>query len=181
MTSNKFGVLFAFWLGVTSLTAVAQTCNPYVVAVAPNSRYADPGDGTVVDTQTGLMWKKCSEGMTWNGTSGSCAGVATQFNWGGALDLANNVNNGSAGEKLGHSDWRLPNAKELASLVERKCFNPAVNAGYLLGTESDYYWSSSPFGDNSNYAWAVDFNAGSVNNSLKTIINNFVRLVRGGQ
>ena len=180
MMRTRCGVLLALSLGAASLTAVAQTCNPFVAAVAPNGRYADLSDGTVVDTQTGLMWKKCSEGMTWNGTSGTCGEAAKTYSWDGALALANNVNAGSAGEKLGHSDWRLPSVKELASLVERKCFNPAVNATYLLNTAADTYWSSSPFGNSSTYAWLVDFNAGLVDNGNKSF-THFVRLVRGGQ
>ena len=180
MRTMRFGGLLALSLGLASLTAVAQTCNPYVSAAAPNGRYTDPGDGTIVDTRTGLMWKKCSEGSNWDGTSGSCSGSAAKFSWSEALQRANNVNVGSAGEKLGHNDWRLPNIKELASLVERKCYDPAVNAAFILNTQSDNYWSSSPFDTSSTAAWAIDFNSGIVNNGNQTNLR-YMRLVRGGQ
>lgn len=181
MTSKSYGALLAFALGVATSTAAAQTCNPHVISSAPNGRYADPGDGTVTDTQTGLMWKKCSEGLDWDATSGTCTGTAAiAFNWASALTRANNVNANLVGQQLGHSDWRLPNVKELDSLVERKCFNPAINATMLPRTATTYYWSSSPFSDNLTYAWSVHFGSGLVNNADATI-THYIRLVRGGQ
>ena len=180
MTGKRYGALLALSLSAAAFTVAAQTCNTYVTAAAPNNRYVDPGDGTVTDTRTGLMWKKCSESLTWNSANSSCAGTIQGFTWEGALSRASNVNVGSAGEKLGHNDWRLPSVKELASLVERKCFNPAVNMTFLLNTEPSYYWSSSPLVSGTSNAWVVDFNAGIINDGDKTFVY-FVRLVRGGQ
>ena len=60
--------------------------------------FADNGDGTVTDNATGLMWMQTDsgEGMNWEGSLGYCE----------SLDLA------------GYDDWRLPNAKELQSIVD---------------------------------------------------------------
>lgn len=147
----------------------AQTCNPNVVAVAPNSRYIDHGNGTVTDTGTGLMWKQCIEGL-------SGAGCATNsffaFSWEAALKWANSAT------FAGYSDWRLPNVKELASLVEERCYMPAINATLFPNTPSTWHWTSSP--NTYVYTWIVHFEYGHVE-SINRAGNNPVRLVRGGQ
>jgi len=63
--------------------------------------FLDNGDSTITDRGTGLMWTK--------GDS------ASGLNWQEALAWAQTKN---AENYLGHSDWRLPNAKELQSLVD---------------------------------------------------------------
>ncbi len=62
------------------------------------NKFEDNGNGTIADIATGLMWMKADsgKGMTWPN----------------ALDYA------EAMEFAGHSDWRLPNAKELQSIVD---------------------------------------------------------------
>ena len=66
-----------------------------------NNDFQDNADGTVTDRATGLMWSKAD----------SSAGM----NWQKALAWVPRMN---ATNFLGHHDWRLPNAKELQSLVD---------------------------------------------------------------
>jgi len=61
------------------------------------NRFIDNGDGTVSDEATGLIWQK--------------ADSARGMNWNDALVYAEQL------ELAGHDDWRLPNAKELQSIV----------------------------------------------------------------
>jgi hypothetical protein len=63
--------------------------------------FVDNGDGTVSDIATGLMWTQNDNGEG--------------LNWQEALEYAQSTNSESY---LGHSDWRLPNAKELQSIVD---------------------------------------------------------------
>ncbi len=65
------------------------------------NNFLDNGDATITDQATGLIWTQ--------GDSG------TGMNWQDALAWAQAKN---AENYLGHSDWRLPNAKELQSLVD---------------------------------------------------------------
>lgn len=151
---------------------LAQTCNDFIPATAPDSRYIAPGDGTVTDSQTGLMWKQCSEGQS----GADCgAGSPTGHTWREALQQA------AASSFAGYSDWRLPNIKELSSLVEMRCYRPAININYFPNTASADYWSSSPFAGYSGNAWSVYFSYGYGGNLSEKLGGSAVRLVRGRQ
>jgi hypothetical protein len=153
----------------------AQTCQTNTIkATTPSNRFTVNTNGTVLDTKTALLWKQCTEGLT----GINCAtGNATAYTWQGALQQAQTVNTtGFAGYK----DWRVPNIKELDSIVEIQCYSPAINSIIFPNTQSDYYWSSSPVARYSYYAWIVDFDNGSDGWNGKNY-GYFVRLVRGGQ
>lgn len=118
--------------------------------------YADPGDGTITDRATGLMWTREDSG----------AGL----NWKEALAYVQARN---AANHLGHSDWRLPNAKELHSLVDYSrapmatdaarrgpALDPRFTCTSILAEDkatSDYpsYWSSSTFLEGANAGGAA--------------------------
>jgi hypothetical protein len=70
----------ALALGALAVGPAQATCNyASIVATAPASRFTDNGDGTVTDTATGLQWKRCSEGQSWDGAT--CSGTATNYYW----------------------------------------------------------------------------------------------------
>ncbi len=146
----------------------AQTCNANITRSAPDSRYELLNNNTEVkDSKTGLIWQRCSLGQTWSGSS--CTGTASTYNWTNALQTAANMGNG----------WRLPNIKELASLVEEACYNPSINETYFPNTISSYYWASSPVANSSHYAWVVYFYDGGDNYFNDG--DHYVRLVRASQ
>ena len=148
-----------------------QVCNEAIVATAPDGRYLINGDGTVTDGITGLMWKRCAEGLS--GTDCATGSVETH-RWQQALELAPLSN------FAGYTDWRLPNIKELSSLVERRCHGPAINANMFPNTPSSRFWSASPDAYGSSSAWNLLFNYGNDNYNSKSNAYH-VRLVRGGQ
>jgi hypothetical protein len=155
-------------------------------------RHVDNLDGTVTDLATGLVWeKKCdgcgglhdvSEGQRWSGSGTQ----QTIWDWLDALNAA-----GFAGKR----DWRLPNVKELVSILDYERFNPAVGPafdGALCGlgcsdlkdpecscTGQGNYWSSTTFSDFPAHAVVVGFHLGLVGDVVKTN-RHFVRAVRGG-
>lgn len=101
-----------------------------------NNKYVDNGDGTITDKATGLMWMKNDNG----------AGIL----WQDALSYAEGV------EYAGYTDWRLPNAKELHSLVDYtrapattksaaidRMFNCTPVMNEAGETDYPYYWSST--------------------------------------
>jgi hypothetical protein len=162
--------------------------------------YTDNGDGTITDNNTGLMWEKKDDsggihdkdnGYTWStGTNDMDGTMVTTF-----LDTLNDVGGGGANCFAGHCDWRIPNVKELQSIVNYEVLFPAVapafhQAGTCTGcvdvtlascscTASYLYWSATTLASSPGFAWFVPFDGGGVGNVVKTIFLQ-VRAVRGG-
>ncbi|MFK5913020.1 MAG: DUF1566 domain-containing protein [Woeseiaceae bacterium] len=159
---------------LASFSVVADCINRNVdmLETKPNNIYVDHGDGTVTDKETGLMWQKCTLGLSGNDCLTGSVGV---FTWQAAL-ATTNENSDSA-----YTDWRLPNVKEILSLVEVACFTPVVNSALFPNSSSpnNIYWTSSPninFGSTDN-AFIVNFSDGFISTPLKNVDHN-VRLVR---
>jgi len=182
--SMKKILFMGFCVLLWSHQAVAvQVCQSLTIkASAPASRFIVNGNGTVTDNKTHLTWKRCSEGQTWTGTT--CTGAATALNVQSALNAAVTFNaNGGLG---GFTDWRVPNMKELQSIIEQQCITPSINTSIFPATVSNFYWSSSPdSASGGGYFLAVDFNNGVSGGQLGTTSvfgtqSYHVRLVRGG-
>ena len=163
-------------LNATLLAAAlnAQTCRDSITASTPTSRFTI-SDNTIIDNTTNLEWQRCRLGTTWDASATACPddGIADNdaYTWEQALEAAaSNALNGG-------SDWRLPNIKELASIVEEACYNPAINLELFPDTPSDVFWSSSPFANYGNYAWIVSFGYGYDYDSYRDD-SEYVRLVR---
>jgi hypothetical protein len=172
MSNCRLRRLLAVGILVLSGTGhAAQTCRDDIRATAPDSRYQDNGNGTVTDRATGLIWKQCAEGRS---GAGCATGSLQTFTWQAALQHA------EAAVFAGNSLWRLPNKNELASLVERRCYDPAINATFFPNTPSSGFWSSSPAASSSDGAWVVGFYYGYVGDGGKNY-TLYVRLVRAGQ
>jgi len=149
---------------------VRAECNPAIEPVTPGSRFNLSSDGTVTDNQTGLIWMRCSLGQKWNGSG--CDGEPERYSWSAALTAAETTT------FAGKADWRLPDVKQLASIVELACVNPSINTQLFPGTASDEYWSSSPNVNGIQGAWSVDFDDGEVHTYSNTAWH--LRLLRGG-
>ncbi len=132
----------------------AAACND----VTRLAGYTDRGDGTVADTPSKLMWKKCSEGLSDN----SCA-TGGLMSFSSALSLADQVSAANNAVSLGYSDWRLPNRDEMASLLDRACnTRPAIATTLFPATQSVSYATSTPDANSASLFWYVDFAQGAV-------------------
>lgn len=164
--------------GLLPATSFAQQCNPAALITTPTSRFIDNGDGVVTDTKTNLMWQKCSYGQSGNDCS---TGATIPLPWKESLQYVESLNNSSG--FAGHVDWRLPNAKELSSLLERSCFIPAINLAVFPNVDSSNgsFWSSTPYinpNSPSIYALSVGYyGLGGMSNERKEY-GRSVRLVR---
>jgi hypothetical protein len=123
---------------IFSAAAGHAACNSNIQASTPDSQLIDNDNGTITDSKTGLMWKKCLEGLSGDDCS---TGTVGSFTWQQALQQPGTVNAG--GGFAGHSDWRLPNIRELLSLVEEQCVGPAINTTRFPNTPSSVVWSGS--------------------------------------
>jgi Protein of unknown function (DUF1566)/Repeat of unknown function (DUF5648) len=78
------------------------------------ARYAFSADGTeVTDLKTGLIWRRCVEGMAWNAALATCKSVDLQIDIGGSYSSKS-----ARAHAKSLSGWRVPNIKELKSLHE---------------------------------------------------------------
>jgi hypothetical protein len=143
---------WVLFLGLGSATAVSKDSERHVMAVrggynalfgCPDvSRFTDNGDGTISDSVTGLMWQK---------------GENERMDWYDALNACQEMDLG------GYQDWRLPNIKELNTILNLthqdgwwyfRDFFPAED----LQPPLLHYFSSSVF--QKTYAWVTNFNFG---------------------
>ncbi len=94
--------------------------------------FVDNGDGTIEDLATGLTWQKTDSGST--------------NDWQGALAYCENL------ELAGAGDWRLPNAKELQSIVDYSRapdaldparIGPAIDPDFEVTDTESLYWTGT--------------------------------------
>ena len=155
-------------------TSIAQCAggneNGFVPASTPVADFLARDDGTVLHAPSRRLWQRCALGQAWDGAS--CTGTPDRLSWSAALAAA------EAHEQAGFDDWRLPNRKELASIIEDRCFLPAINVAVFPLAPGDVYWTASPLHDGLEQAWRVDFADGRIE-AVATSSLHVVRLVRG--
>lgn len=136
--------------------------------------FSDNGDGTITDTSSTLMWQRCSAP-----SAETTCGTVTPliYNWDNALAYCNALTLAT------YTNWRLPNVKELHSLLDvTKTTVPNINTRYFSDTQTDYYWTSTTFNDTPIMAWYVNFNISSggfvMTSPLSKTNVKYVRCVR---
>jgi hypothetical protein len=127
-------------------------------------KFQDHGNGTVTDLSTGLMWQQ--------GEGGS-------MKWGYALNYCEKLTLG------GYADWRLPNARELETLVDDSRTYPSINTAFFPNVQVGdcaFYWTSTTNPSDTDHALTVAFvggYSGYTTGHLKRDRDNHVRCVRG--
>ena len=173
MDCHSFGCLL-----LASLFTVAaqadQTCRSNLEESTPTSRFVFSDNGTVTDTETEITWMRCAMGQKWDGKT--CTGKAQEYSWQEARDAIAELNSNTFGEP---SSWRLPLVPELASIVERKCFEPRANLIVFPATPSKAFWTGMEKKGSSEQAYAIDFGRGKVTPSKKTYAGP-IRLMHDG-
>jgi hypothetical protein len=131
----------------------------------PTDRFIDNGDGTVTDTFTKLMWTKDAQQ------------IAGEMNWPAAIDACNIL------IFAGYEDWRMPNVREMLSLIDYGFYNPALTPGHPFINVPPYpgrYWTSTTIASGTTEAIHVPIVNGAVNSFNKETNYRFVWAVRGG-
>lgn len=172
--------LFFALLGTTLLANSVfanQICRDSINRSTPDGRFAIQGAGAfVVDRVTEKAWMRCPLGYTFSdsGTREEYADdrcieePVSAFTWQEALLAAADYNQGR------ETEFRIPNIKELSSLVESSCGWPAINSYVFPDTQSAGFWSSTPNGIAS--ARSVQFDGGRVDSNVREVLNR-VRLI----
>jgi len=172
----------------------------------PTPRFTDNGDGAVTDRLTKLMWLKdlnCIKhkyplfDQDRNSWDPAGDGLVTWFH---ALEFVAGINAGVfdcgvvPGRKGVYTDWRLPNIRELFSLIDFK-FYPyalsdltgtamAADGNPFIGLEPGNWWSSTrDAGSNSaiTAAWFITFYDFRMSDGNSSAIGGYVTAVRGPQ
>ncbi|MCF6236670.1 MAG: DUF1566 domain-containing protein [Gammaproteobacteria bacterium] len=164
---------------ITTNATLAQICDENQAPSTPSDRFAK-NDGLVIDSKTGLMWKQCTEGTRYNVKNEQCDDEANVYTWQGLLQYIQQLNQGKIGNSRNYSDWRIPNIKELESIVEHRCMSPAINLDVFSNTSRVSFWSSSTSFSSPYKAWAAHFDDGKITLNDKDEFNTraYARLVR---
>ena len=134
----------------------------------PLQALVDNGNGTVTDNATELTWQQVHDyhAKSWVSALSYCEGLSLG----------------------GNSGWRVPNIKELDSLVDEQRKSYAINLGFFPNTPPTDFWSSTTFvngfaepNENRAHAFGVHFGSGHTTAPSKTYDTKFVRCVRTGQ
>jgi hypothetical protein len=112
---------------------------------AAGPRFIAGGDGTVRDAATGLTWQQVVDGTqrTWPDARTYCSALA-----------------------VAGGGWRLPNMKELQTLVDERRIDPSIDGALFPSTPSSGFWASTPLAGMPPFAWFVDFYSGVAYNSM---------------
>lgn len=152
-------------LATVSINTYAE-CTPSAIEATPTARFTPINGGSEVkDTVTGLIWQRCAIGQVWNQNTCSAPIEAKQLTWHEALKEAKALGNG----------YRLPNIRELHSIVEPRCHNPSINSTVFPNAVSGQFWSSTP--EAIAYSRYVDFSNGDSGASLNSN-THYARAVR---
>ncbi|MBU1218292.1 DUF1566 domain-containing protein [Myxococcota bacterium] len=114
--------------------------------------------GIVADSSVSVLWQRCSAGQSGE----DCTGEATMMNWEQGLSYCESL------ELMGYDDWRLPNIREISSLIDSSRTSPAIDTsvfpntpyyGKLMDNNAGHYWSSTARSYN-NFVLYADFSSG---------------------
>ena len=119
-------------------------------------RYTISSDGQeVTDTTTKLAWRRCAEGLRWDGKE--CSGKLKTFKYPEAKDAA------AAAAKSDAKAWRIPTKDELVALVDKTAKKkPRIDIKAFPQTPAKPFWAMRPGSDDDLSAWLVNFANGKV-------------------
>ena len=191
--SNSAGIATS---GNATLTVNSSSTTRYSLLAKASGGTYDKTE-CVKDNSTGLLWEgKTASGTRAGGNRYSNYDSTTKAQvwvWTNATDsyfvnptqeqIDASTNSMSylqavnASALCGFTDWRLPTKEELQGIVE-STQSPAIDTAWFPNTQTRGYWAASPYVIDSNGAWSVNFNEGSVF-SVSRNGDLHVRLVRG--
>jgi hypothetical protein len=161
----------------------------------PNPRFTNNGDGTVTDNLTGLIWLRDANCIVTNypGFDNDDPPGDGMVIWQHALDFVAGINSGtypSCG--AGNTDWRLPNIKELQSIIDYDVYlggseamlpdgHPFNNVKYSASPLDAYWTSTTWITMYVEMTYIVDFCFGETNLANPDVSTHYVWMVRGGR
>lgn len=156
-------------IALSSLTVIGiQFIHSKLFYTPPQISYQINHDGTITDNLNSLVWKRCSEGQIWNGTT--CTGSANNYTWNQIMPQKQQ----KIWEPFAkHNDWHVPNINELRTLVwcsngtaqtkawdnlcsddnsqnEKTYIQPTIDPTSFPNTPINWFWSTTIAPDSKN-------------------------------
>ena len=145
--------------GYTRLVRGGQSTGAMDI-LRPTTDYVANTDGTATHRPSNLTWQRCAVGRTWTGSA--CTGTASSLTLAQASALTSNF--------AGKSDWRLPTAAELETLVTYTNLTNVLNSTIFRSTAgSDVFWSSSQYLPNTANSWYLRTSDGVLSYTSPTV------------
>jgi len=172
MLIKQMPLLLLITAMATSNTKAAN-CNYKTYSSSPTARFNNTSSEEVVDLSTQLIWRRCPVGYDITqsqNTEYSCTKSGTAaFTWADALQAVADENAAADLNSGDSNNWRLPNIKELMSIVEHQCSEPAINVVIFPQPDdisfANQFWSSSQSNDVTLFAgpsaYSLQFNEGT--------------------
>lgn len=145
-----------------------QRCKQYKVQATPSTDFIINNNGTVTHKTTGLIWKRCVEGMSGQ----QCAGKMEKHYGEDVL-----IKDTKFPHFASNSNWRVPSIEELKSITENQCKYPALNDEVFPNAPSVQHWSSSRDENSEDTVWVMYVSSGHPV-KLRLGVKLAVRLVR---
>ena len=136
--------------------AEAGYCTPISFTLNTNNE-----GNTVTDNNTGLTWPQEPP-------------EETAADWDAAKTYCKNL------QYAGYSDWRLPTAKELQTIVDYSKLNPAMDTDYFTAIDK-WVWTSQEYKGDQQKAWLINFYYGDATTRSKTDGSSYAFCVRGSE
>lgn len=127
-------------------------------------------DFYVIDLRKKVEWLKCSAGQIWN--NGTCEGMPVKLTLEEAQSLTTQLDNEFGGK------WRLPNKRELLSLICKKCKGSKINQDIFPATPGEPFWTSQRNWWSPKFFWSVNFFTGYSYGRFTPEKRLFVRFLR---
>jgi hypothetical protein len=157
------GISFAYNLPDTNVTI------RYSTATGDDSYYHDDYNQPlfeIINSSGSLVTYHHNTGLIWLTT------IAYSTNWENAIITCENLDLG------GYSDWRLPNIRELMTIVDYSRKNVSVNPTYFINVNPSPLWTNTTYKGTTADAWYVNFDGGNSQWASKLASNHY-RCLRG--
>ena len=126
----------------------------------------------VIDLKNKVEWLKCTAGQQWSDDKNECLGMAVKLDFKEIEEALIIINEELDGE------WRLPDRKELESLVCKKCEGAKIDLNLFSNTPAQPFWTSQRNWWSPKFFWSVNFFTGHSYGRFVPEKKLFVRFVR---
>ena len=170
----EYALKYKYYIGSVAISVTVATVAAFYFQPARTigPRFVEEKNGTIIDTLTKLIWLQNTNCVGKKRDWETASKDVEELNEHGTMnnndcgDISNNVSDNGSHQ----TDWRLPDLKELQSLLvppKKLTFSDSDNEFLFPNVMNDYYWSSTLYYDSNNpdteQAWYIHIDSGDIN------------------